>query len=278
VKVLFLDDSYHRSKKYLGYGGFVVDGSDVRAIANDVAELKRSWKIPERVELKWSPPPDHYLRTTFKGKREDLYREAIGLLADYSAQVIVAAHDLEECYGVKVHGWDFPRAKLWAAKQQFRYIAERFERPCLSQAADAGLVIADQYESKAGEVAIVRDAALVLAYGTEFQRFENVSIIPLVTISAFCPPIQLADLVVGIVVSTLAGSPYGAALFDDVAKLFLLNPHENAESFASMFSAAALGFGLIMFPRDFRSRGREIMKGMDDSYVWSDWELKPTSA
>ena len=68
MKLLFLDDSFQSGKKYLGNGGFCVDSSQVRDLANAVTALKRKFRIPESVELKWSPNPKHYLREEKRGQ------------------------------------------------------------------------------------------------------------------------------------------------------------------------------------------------------------------
>ena len=109
MRVLFLDDSYQREKKYLGYGGFWIEGTNIRSLTRDLRELKSKFDIPPDVNLKWSPEPDHYLRTEFTGKRHDLYQDAISLLDKYNARVICAVHDLGDCYGIRLYNWDFKR-------------------------------------------------------------------------------------------------------------------------------------------------------------------------
>jgi hypothetical protein len=114
MKLLFLDDSYHRSQKLLGYGGYCIDSKRARSIAEAVAELKTRYRIPQNVELKWSPNSKHFLRTKFAGSRHELYHNVIKTIADHGGRLICAVHALADCHGMAMHGWSLVQAKLWA--------------------------------------------------------------------------------------------------------------------------------------------------------------------
>lgn len=274
MKILFIDDCYRKDKKYFGYGGFCIDESDVRPIINDIALIKRKYKIPLSVELKWSPHPNHYLRTNFKGSRQILYKDAVSLLSKYQATVICAVDNLQECYGIKNHNWSIRQAILWATKQQFKFLSERFETPYLEQTKDTGLVIADHFSEKKGELAIVKESDLFMTFGTEFVNFEKICVVPMMTLSEYCPPVQLADLVTGIIVSSLANSKYGLDLFEDIALLFLKQPHKSTTIFASLYSSAILGYGLKLSPISFKTRGRELFEKIDNLYLYTSEGIK----
>lgn len=274
MKILFVDDCYREDEEYLGHGGFCVDEANLRTLANDFSKLKETYEIPDNVELKWSPPKRHYLRRNFEGSRQKLYRDAILLLHKYKVNIICAVHDLRECYGVKLHRWTIKRARLWVAKQQFRLLAERFERPYLQQSNDVGMIIADHYGDKKGETAIIEETNLAMIFGTRFQKFERICMLPLMARSKDCPFLQLADLIIGIVVCSLANSQYAISLFDDLALLFLKNPHKNASAFSSIYSASVLGFGLKLFPKNFRLVGTSLFGEIDDKYVYTDEGIK----
>jgi hypothetical protein len=98
MKFLFLDDSYQKKSDYLGYGGFCIDGTNLRKMGDDIRALKKEFKIPESVEIKWSPPKKHFLRTRFKESRQDLYRAGVAILRSHDARIICAVHSLSECY------------------------------------------------------------------------------------------------------------------------------------------------------------------------------------
>lgn len=267
---LFLDDCYRKESKYLGYGGFCIDESNIRNLTGDFDALKEREDIPQKVELKWSPEPGHYLRRHYGGQRQELYKNVISLLHKHDATVICAVHDLRECYGVRLYGWDLKRTLMWAAKKQFQYIAERFEEPYLAQVNEPGLVVADHYSERKGDVAILKDFSFVMAFGTEFRRFENICMVPMMTFSQYCPPIQIADIVTGVIVGALDGSRYALDLFDDLGLLFLKNPQEGVQSFVSSYSKSVLGFGLILFPRNFQRKGGDLFKVLDKKYIYTN--------
>jgi len=254
----------------LGYGGFSIDESEVRTLISDIIAIKSEFGIPRWVNLKWSPSPRHFLRTKFTGDRQELNRKIIGLLYKHNAVIICAVHDLNDCYGVRLYNWNFERTRLWATKQQLKFIAERFKTPHLSASGDNGSVIADHYSDIEGEKSLIREASEALEYGTDFRVFQKICMPPLTATPSDCPPLQVADITVGVIVSSLAGNRYGLELFEDVATLFLKNPHEGVTSFASVLSSAVLGFGLTLFPKSFRLKGIDIFKELDLKYVYTN--------
>lgn len=274
MRVLFVDDCYRKDEKFLGHGGFCVDATSLRSLASDFSELKGTYGIPYDVELKWSPNKGHYLRTDFEGERQKLYKDAILLLRKYEANIICAVHNLGECYGVKLHRWTMKRARLWVAKQQFKFLAERFEKPYLQEDNDVGMIIADHYSDKKGETALIEQTNLAVMFGTRFQKLQKICMLPLMARSKDCPFLQFADLIIGIIVCSLTNSEYAISLFDDLALLFLKNPHEDASTFSSLYSASVLGFGLKLFPSNFQLSGTSLFKEIDNKYVWTDEGVK----
>jgi hypothetical protein len=274
MKMLFLDDSYQRRAHYLGYGGFGVDVSEVGALVGDILSLKNEFGVPSWVDLKWSPSPRHFLRAEFTGNRQELNRRAINLLNEHNATIICAVHDLNECYGVTLYNWDFERTRLWATKQQFKFIAERFETPYLSSNDDNGMMFADHYSNVVGEKSLIKEASEHFKYGTGFRDFQKICMPPFTAAPRDCSPLQIADVVVGVVVSSLAGNRYGLELFEDVAKLFLRDPNEDAISFASILSSAVLGIGLKLFPPGLRDKGIALFEELDRKYIYTNEGLK----
>lgn len=274
MHVLFVDDSYRSGEKYLGHGGFCIPDSQVSQLTRDIAELKDRFGIPQNVELKWSPGPGHYLNTKFKGSREQLWLNAIEILHKHNAHILCAVHDLKDCYGVTLWGWSHEQTRLWTTKQQLKYISERFEQPYLLMCDDEGLIIADEYGGRKGQASITEQASRDIARGTKYRQFEKLCILPLTTNSRYCPPLQLADITIGVTVASLAGSHFALRFFERLSKLYLLDPHERAISFASTFSSAVLGFGLTLFPQTFRARGLELFRELDSKYIYTSEGLQ----
>lgn len=274
MKFLFLDDSLQKGRNYLGYGGFCIDESDLVKLTTDLSNLKRGFNIPEEVELKWSPDQKHFLRTKFRGKRQEVYEACIKLLCKHGASIICAVHNLNDCYGKKLYAWDMKQIILWATKSQLKFVAERFEKPYLSTSDDKGLMISDQYGDRKAESTLMEDISNALKSGTQFRQFARICMPPLMTHSEYCSPLQLADIVVGIIASALANSRYGMELFEDLAMLFIKNPHEGAVTFASTISSSVLGYGLVLFPPSFRPKGYELFRELDSKYVYTTEGIK----
>ena len=267
VKILYLDDSYRREERILGYGGYHVDGAAMRRIGDDVAALKNHYGIPPAVELKWAPPRDHFLRTRFTGRRHELYRDALAILERNGARVMCAVHFLNECYPLSLHGWTVDRTIRWAAKQQLKFLAERFQRPCLASGDDCGLIIVDEFGSREGQEALIEGFSLHMLLGTEYETLDRIGALPLTTSSKRSPHVQLADIVTGVIVAALAGSRYGVDLFEHVARCFLYNPHEGSQGFASLLSTAVLGYGLKVFPRGCCTKVEPLFTELDRRYI-----------
>lgn len=277
MKILFLDDCFRRDKNYFGHGGFCIDEENVNNLCEDLLKLKRKFRIPYHIEMKWSPSRDHFLRTNFRGDRQQIYKELIGLLHKYDACIISAVHDLSDCLGIRNYNWDLNRAALWATKQQFKYISERYEKPFLESSNDYGIIIADKYSDHKGEISILKDIFEVVTFGTAYRRFNRICMNPLMAISDFCPPIQFSDTVIGIIVSALSNSRYGLNHFEDLMTLFLKKPHEGSLSFVSTLSFSILGYGLILFPQRFRSKGIELFKRLDEKYIYTNEGIREKS-
>ena len=116
MQCLMLDDSFQLREMTLGLGGFIIDQDQIRALTISLNRLKRRFGIPPDVELKWSPTRDHFLNTSFKGKRNELYRAVLELLAVHDAQTMVTIHVLRDCHGMSKHGlrWTPFFGPLWA--------------------------------------------------------------------------------------------------------------------------------------------------------------------
>lgn len=271
MRVLFLDDSYQKFNRnsLLGYGGYWLDAECIKPVTKGISDLKERYGIPPDVDLKWSPDRNHYLRTKFRGKRHNLYTDAITLLIENNARVLCAVHHLDSCYGVRLYNWDYKRTRLWATKQQCKFIAERFESVCLSESNQTGIIIADHYSDFEGETSLIKDIGIDFENGTTYCSFDGLCIPPLTATPQHCTPLQLADVIVGIIVSALTENRYGLALFEDVAKMFVLNPHKSATSFASTFSSGVLGWGLKLFPSSFASTGWYLFRDLDKRYIYT---------
>ena len=268
MKVLFLDDSYLSDRKYTGLGGFCLDARSIRVLADDLCELKRSYRIPQSVEVKWSPSPEHYFRKQFNGSRSKLYEDILSLVKKHKGTVLCAVHGLKHCYGVKEHKWEYEKARRWAVGEQIKFLAERFQKTYLEPEDKYGLIVSDSYQSREGEESIINICMREIQSGTFFQKLDRIALAPLMTDSKYCLPIQIADVIIGVTVSYLCGGMYAIPLISRLAPLFAFNPHPNFKSFGSMYTASVLGVGLKLFPtREMKSECIEMLNDLDDKYA-----------
>jgi len=279
MKILFIDDSQQKDeynkKVYLGHGGFCIDARNIKDLYNDYAKIREDYEIPWSVESKWSPDKDHYFRgKKFKSKRQIFYKETLLLLNKYNVNILCVIHDINECYGPKYHKWATKQTNLWAIKEQFKYLIERFERPYLEDNDDLGIIIADHYSDRKEESNIAIQSNIFTDFGTEFQKHFRICTPPLFVSSRDCRFIQIADLIIGITVGFFGNNKYALKLFDDISLLFLRNPNKDAIGFDSTISSSVVGFGLKLFPESFSIREMQIFEQIDKKYIYTDKGIK----
>jgi len=267
MKLFFIDDSY-RKEGILGHGGFVIDASHVKSLMLDLENIKKAYKIPKSIELKWSPEKNHFFRTRFKEKREKLYEEVLKSISKYECKIICSAHDLNMCFGRKTYNWSIDKTIGWATAQQFNFLAERFEMPFLRTAGDIGVMIS--CEERERKSIILDSFDWSLNFGTEFRELKNICLNPLMIRSKYCPLLQIADIIIGVVVGSLVDNKFALCQFEILLDALLKDPHEGAIAFGSLVSSSTIGFGLILFPASLKNQGRSLFKEIDRKYSYTD--------
>ena len=258
MQILFLDDSARDG--LIGMGGFALDAAQCRNFSLALRIVKKRHKVHTAVELKWSPPRDHFLRTEFAGKREDLNRDAISLLETHGATVFAAVHVTSECHGPKDYGWDHERTRAWAFEEQLKYLAERFQRPFLEGLDDIGLIICDEFHRRADEGEIIQNFSSILNSGTQFARLDRLVANPLTASSINSDHLQIADLVSGVVVGGLVGSSYAIDQMPGLFERFLLNPFTDETLVACTYTRAVTGYGIKVFPGSQADLTKELLE------------------
>jgi hypothetical protein len=257
--ILFLDESFARKTNYAGYGGFCVDASALPALATGLAQLKKTHSLPDHVEMKWSIGSEHPMSIWKPELRHEFYAQAIRIMSENHATVMCGVVALEQTYGLKDHDWSQHQAETWAKHQLLRLVAERFETPYLKLAGSNGLIVCDLFRGPS-EPKLIDQFSQDLRYGTSRVSFNSIVSVPLMTSSARSPHLQFADLVVGIVVQTLAGSTRAKRLFDSVAHMMLRHPDANGWD----VPYAVIHYGLKLFPDTFTAP--EIFASLNETY------------
>lgn len=270
MHLLFLDDSHRRKENLLGIGGYSIALDQAKELAKGLSEVRRKHGVPPDVEIKWSPPKNHWLKSHFAGKRAELYTDVLSLLGKHNATVFSVVHVLDECYGPVKHGWKENRTLAWAARQQLKFVAERFHRPYLTRLDSAGFIVMDQFHSRTEEEEIIKTVSITLQFGSRFEKFERICLNPLTASSVNSPQIQVADVVAGVVVGALAGSAYAVDQFSELIPRFLFNAPSSS---VGTFSKAVSGYGLKVFPTSETSVALNLLSRFDDEWCVSPNEI-----
>jgi len=263
MHLLFLDDSHRRKEHLLGVGGYAIDLERAKPIAKGLTEVKRKHGVPQDVEIKWSPPKNHWLKKEFKGERAELYADVLALIIEQNATVFSVVHVLNECYGPTTHLWKEPRTLAWAAREQLKFVAERFHRPFLTGLNSSGFIVMDQFHSRSKEQEIIQTVSITLQFGSRFEKFDRICLNPLSASSINSPQIQVADIVAGVIVGALAKSPYALDQFPALIPQFLFNPPSES---AGTFSESVSGYGLKVFPRSATHIGLNLLSTYDEDW------------
>lgn len=267
MKLFFVDDSYQSQGGLFGQGGVILDDASLRPLADDLRKVKAKHKI-QGIELKWSPPRDHYLRTKFKGSRTALYKDVIAVANKHEATYACAVTLLPECYGMKLHDWTVAQAKKWASEEELVWLAERYQA-FLTGAKANGMIIMDK-TSREDEKELARSFEFDLYYGTRFQKLPNICLNVLSADSSLTPALEIADLVVGVTVSWLGGGEYAEELFPLLFQRFLRSDHsQKTKILAGSPSSVISGYGLKLFPRELEKIGRKRFEPLDAAYTYS---------
>jgi len=242
----------------------------LRPLLKGFRALKTQFKIPQDVELKWSPDRKHYLRTKLKD-RTGLYLAVLKLLIKHNVRCLCAIHHLQECYGMKLHGWTIDQAKSWAAKTQIEWLAERFQSPLLVRTSSKGLLIIDRMSHGTDEKETIRSLEADLLYGTGYQQLTNITLNLMPADSCICAPLELADLIIGVAVSWFGGGKWSEPLFPELIPQFLYKYYEQANvKFAANPSTVILGYGLKLFPDTLLKTGRKRFKELDERFLFTE--------
>jgi len=264
MKFLFLDDSKQKVKnkfwEYVGYGGFCIDSKNIQKMEFDFYHIRKQYKIPQHIELKWSPNKLHFLNKEFCGNRTDLFKEIISLLGKYNSKVLCAVHDINECKIVSEKKWSMEQAYLWAANEQLKFLISRYCNPYLEKKNDIGLIIADHYGDKKGENDLIFQSKKYINEGKIFKKFNRICLPPLTVSSKDLPFIQLADLIIGITVGALVKNRYAEKLFHKFKRLFLNKSLDNSGYPHDLNPELIFDYGLKLFPNHFKKRIGNIFK------------------
>jgi hypothetical protein len=151
------------------------------------------------------------------------------------------------------------------------WLAERFQAPYLTGCATTtnGMIIMDK-TSQEDDRELTRSFEFDLLYGTRFHKLPNICLNLLSADSNVTPGLEIADLVIGIVVSWLGGGKYSDPLFPLLFQQFLRADHSpKTKILAAAPSSIITGYGLKLFPKELQRMARDRFKELDAGYNYS---------
>ena len=236
MHLVFLDDSAQTGRrrgmgKLLSIGAVMFPEASVAAYAEEIEKIRDDLAVPRATEMKWSPPPGHWLRTGGGSVvRAELYRRSLELAADLEVRTVVVV-------------WDTGRRPLTTSLSHVRLLEFLYERVsvALEKAGELGILIADRPGGG------VRDEETWLAQtvdltdlGTIYGKPDRI-ILPIVTApSHHLPQLQLADLVTSATTAMVANeNQFARPLVPALMKIV----HRN-------YRGSAAGTGIKLYPDD----------------------------
>jgi hypothetical protein len=99
VKVLFVDESYQAGRRtgmgrLVGLGGVLLGEEVLWGLAHRIDVICRQFGIPDRCQLKWSPPADNWIHHNLIGQRRtDCYGRVLDAVNQAGGQAIVVVID-----------------------------------------------------------------------------------------------------------------------------------------------------------------------------------------
>jgi len=218
VEVLFLDDSVQDGRRgglgqLVAVGGVFVLEEKLQPLERKVSEICSAYGVPKGCEVKWSPPPANWIHDhLLDARRAACYTDILRAAAENQVRAVVAIHDRGR----------MPIEIKAAISQNLTYVFER-ATIYLENAERLGLIVADKPGGgKKQEEEVLEDVLDTILSGTDFVPPTQIPINVLTTHSRLVRSLQVADLVVGITTSMVAGAvKYAAPLFPLIMPMFL---------------------------------------------------------
>lgn len=220
MKFFFADDSAHkgareRMGKLVAFGGFLVDGSSLRALSETTDTILKEFGVPEHEEVKWSPRKGSWIYENLGGDaRLACYSGILKAAADAGGKVVVSVCD-PEMRNLKPD-WGFERCVTYALERISTYLAiEKVEAVIICDRPSGGPKQADEFL-----------AAYVEHLASEFNHMLTGSFAMnmLTAPSHMVRHLQIADLIVSITTAMVSGNTkWAEPYFETIRGMMLTN-------------------------------------------------------
>lgn len=222
MRIFFGDDSSVEGRReemgrLVAFGGIYFEEAELGRVDADIRDVLEGLGAPEGTEIKWSLPPDNWLRRNLSDEeRQGLYPTLMKICQDHGGKAIVAVIDMGE---VNLDRQD-------AFREAVKYVFERFDTH-LSYFDDdpLGLIVADRPGGgRREEEDFLGEFLEHVDHGTELVTGDRVPFNLVTTGSRFLRHVQLADIVCGVTTAMVAGAyKYAEPVFEEIKPLFIQN-------------------------------------------------------
>jgi len=219
VRFFFADESRQTkpSRSDMGalvaIGGVALASDAVRSVEHKINDLCRNAGFPSGEEFKWSPGHELWMRENLIGdERRQFFINIFRILKEYEGLLTVVIEDTAcKC----------ATDALTSEIDVTRLYLERTHSQLNRQECD-GIVIVDRpVGSRADEDKFLLNCLETIQEGTEYLNPEKFAINVVSSPSKFIRLLQVADVVVGCTLSTVAGQKkYAPEIFETFRNLF----------------------------------------------------------
>jgi hypothetical protein len=251
MHIFFGDDSIRPGKRggmgiLVGFGGVLFHHAKLGAFQKAVRGIRKDFRIPSGVELKWSPSRKSWLRDhLIEERRLDCYTKILSEVRAAEGTAFVVCFDR----GRK------PVTPTTALSRCMTWCFERVSM-CLDDRETYGLIICDRPGGGQKENdSMLGSFLFTVEWGTDFVPPGRVPLNILTTPSHLVHELQVADLITGITTAMVAGdTKWAEPLFELIRPAF----HKNSLGYVG-------GAGLKLYPDTLWNLHYWV--GKEDSYT-----------
>lgn len=215
---VFLDDCKQISSRpglapLVAVGGIVVKASQLRSFISEIDKACSDAGFPSGEKFKWSPGKELWMSSGLKGSdRADFFKAIIAVSKKHEVEALVVCEE---------EGNSTATGAATAELDVIKLILEKVEAYCQKQRVDA-MVIFDRPGGGMKEVEnFLGDCMESIIAGTNYVKNERLLVPPLASPSAFCRPLQVADLVVSSTTAAVSGEDkYSAGMVKELKELY----------------------------------------------------------
>jgi hypothetical protein len=196
----------------VGLGAVLFPEETVALYSTRIKAAREELGVPPTAEIKWSPKSGSWFKTADgRPVRAELQRRMI------DAAVEAGARSISVVWARGRLDWEIPRVRATVLGFLYDKVSNFLRN---QDPQGRGIVVADEPGGNSAEQhAWLADTLPLTTKGTKFNAPTRIVMPILMAPSHHVPQLQLADLVAGVTVGAVAGSPYATALMPNLLRI-----------------------------------------------------------